>query len=53
MGSPAKAGPGRSIEDFVRGIKDGDRVVLSQAITLVESTRGHHRRARCGQKYVY
>ena len=29
----------RSVEDFVKGITKGDRTVLSQAITLVESTR--------------
>jgi LAO/AO transport system kinase len=29
----------RSVEDFVKGIIKGDRMILSQAITLVESTR--------------
>ena len=29
----------RSVEDFVKGIIKGDRVMLSQAITLIESTR--------------
>lgn len=29
----------RSVDDFVKGIIRGDRVMLSQAITLIESTR--------------
>jgi LAO/AO transport system kinase len=33
----------RSAADYVRGILDGDRVTLSQAITLLESTRPDHR----------
>ncbi len=32
----------RSVENFVEGILSGDRVMLSQAITLVESTRTDH-----------
>ncbi len=32
----------RTAEEFVQGIIDGDRVVLSQAITLLESTRREH-----------
>jgi len=32
----------RSVEAFVEGIRSGDRVVLSQAITLVESTKSEH-----------
>ncbi len=32
----------RSVETFVKGIRAGNRVVLSQAITLVESTRSEH-----------
>ena len=37
----------RPAEDYVAGIREGDRVVLSQAITLLESTRPDHReRAR-------
>lgn len=32
----------RSVDDFVEGILEGDRVILSQAITLVESTRTEH-----------
>lgn len=33
------SGRRRSVEQFVDGIRQGDRVVLSQAITLIESTR--------------
>ena len=33
----------RSAEEYVSGILDGDRVTLSQAITLLESTRSDHR----------
>lgn len=33
----------RTVEDYVTGIKETDRVVLSQAITLLESTRPSHR----------
>jgi LAO/AO transport system kinase len=33
----------RSADEYVRGILDGDRVTLSQAITLLESTRPDHR----------
>ena len=33
----------RSAADYVTGILDGDRVTLSQAITLLESTRPDHR----------
>lgn len=32
----------RSIEEYVSGIRAGDRVVLGQAITLVESARAEH-----------
>lgn len=36
-----------SVDDYVAGIRSGDRVVLSRAITLLESTRANHReRAR-------
>ena len=35
----------RSADDYVTGILDGDRVTLSQAITLLESTRPDHREA--------
>lgn len=35
----------RSADEYVRGILDGDRVALSQAITLLESTRPDHREA--------
>ncbi|MBK9336585.1 MAG: methylmalonyl Co-A mutase-associated GTPase MeaB [Lewinellaceae bacterium] len=34
--------PQRSAEEYVRGIRAGDRVVLAQAITLVESARPEH-----------
>jgi LAO/AO transport system kinase len=33
----------RSADEYVTGILDGDRVTLSQAITLLESTRPDHR----------
>jgi len=29
----------KSVKDFVKGIRKGDRLILSQAITLIESTR--------------
>lgn len=32
-----------SLNDYVAGIKNGDRTILSRAITLIESTRGEHR----------
>ncbi|HEX6983440.1 MAG TPA: methylmalonyl Co-A mutase-associated GTPase MeaB [Balneolaceae bacterium] len=32
-----------SLQNYVEGIKNGDRTVLSQAITLVESTKAEHR----------
>lgn len=32
-----------TLDDYVAGIRSGDRVVLSRAITLVESTRPDHR----------
>lgn len=32
----------RTVEEYVAGIRAGDRVVLGQAITLVESTRPEH-----------
>lgn len=32
----------RSVEEYVQGIKEGNRVVLSQAITLIESQRSNH-----------
>ncbi|MCP4441522.1 MAG: methylmalonyl Co-A mutase-associated GTPase MeaB [Aureispira sp.] len=32
----------RSVEEYVKGIKEGNRVVLSQAITLIESQRSSH-----------
>ena len=33
----------RSVDDYVTGVLNGDRVTLSQAITLLESTRSDHR----------
>ncbi|MEU0566076.1 methylmalonyl Co-A mutase-associated GTPase MeaB [Nonomuraea sp. NPDC005983] len=32
----------RSLEDYVQGVKDGSRVWIARAITLVESTRSDH-----------
>ena len=32
----------KSVQDYVEGIRNRDRVVLSQAITLLESTRNEH-----------
>lgn len=32
-----------SLDDYVHGIKNGDRTILSQAITLIESTKQEHR----------
>lgn len=32
-----------SIDDYVKGIKVGDRTILSRAITLIESTKPEHR----------
>lgn len=32
-----------SLDDYVEGIKNGDRTILSQAITLIESTKAEHR----------
>lgn len=32
-----------SLDDYVQGIKNGDRTILSQAITLIESTKSDHR----------
>lgn len=40
--SPSRS-DSRSADDYVNGIRDGDRVVLSRAITLLESTRSDHR----------
>ncbi|TNE67885.1 MAG: methylmalonyl Co-A mutase-associated GTPase MeaB [Bacteroidetes bacterium] len=34
--------PKRTVEEYVRGIRAGDRVILGQAITLVESARPEH-----------
>jgi LAO/AO transport system kinase len=39
---PSRSAP-QSTADYVSGILDGDRVTLSQAITLLESTRSDHR----------
>jgi LAO/AO transport system kinase len=32
-----------SLEDYVKGIKNGDRTILSRAITMIESTKASHR----------
>jgi LAO/AO transport system kinase len=32
-----------SLDDYVKGIKESDRTILSQAITLIESTKSEHR----------
>lgn len=32
-----------ALDDYVEGIKSGDRTILSQAITLIESTKSDHR----------
>ena len=32
----------QSVDDYVEGVLQGDRIVLSRAITLVESTRAEH-----------
>jgi len=43
----SSSGRRRTVEQFVDGIRRGDRVVLSQAITLIESTRpGDQEKAR-------
>ena len=38
-----KSGSPLSIEDYVNGIRAGDRSILSRAITLIESTRPEYR----------
>lgn len=35
--------PALSLDDYVQGITSGDRTILSQAITLIESTKSRHR----------
>lgn len=37
-----KEGRARSADEYVQGIRSGDRVLLSQAITLLESSRSNH-----------
>jgi len=37
-----KKNPDISVEQFIRGIENGDRVILAQAITLVESNAKQH-----------
>lgn len=32
-----------SVDDYVKGIKEGNRTILSRAITLIESTKSEHR----------
>lgn len=34
----------RTVDDYVTGIRESDRVILSQAITLLESTRPDHQK---------
>lgn len=45
LGSPSSQteSHSRSVDDYVTGIRSGDRVILSQAITLLESARPEHR----------
>lgn len=38
----ASARPIPSVEDFVQGVRDGDRVMLARAITLIESNAPAH-----------
>lgn len=33
-----------SLEDYVQGIREGDRTILSRAITLIESTKSEHQK---------
>ncbi|MGB8633374.1 MAG: methylmalonyl Co-A mutase-associated GTPase MeaB [Xanthobacteraceae bacterium] len=40
---PATPPPSQDVERFARGIRAGDRTVLSRAITLIESKRADHR----------
>jgi len=52
-----------TVDEYVEGIRAGNRVVLSRAITLIESTRtDHHEQAQAiiadgyagrGQEYIY
>lgn len=44
LNATKQSGPNRSrtVDDYVAGIRRGDRVILSQAITLLESTRPDH-----------
>ena len=37
--------PSPDIERIARGLRGGDRIVLSRAITLIESKRADHRRS--------
>ncbi|WMX15072.1 methylmalonyl Co-A mutase-associated GTPase MeaB [Aureispira sp. CCB-E] len=37
-----KKRPQRSLDEFLKGILDGNRIILSQAITLIESTQSKH-----------
>lgn len=44
---PRRGAPRRSADDYVNAIREGNRSILSQAITLTESTRpDHQERAR-------
>ncbi len=40
--SPRAKNHSKTVETYVKGIRNRDRVVLSQAITLLESTRSEH-----------
>ena len=40
---PSSPGRPRTADDYVEGLRNGDRVALSRAITLLESTRPDHR----------
>lgn len=40
--SKSARNPSKSVDEFVEGIRAGNRVVLSQAITLIESTKSEH-----------
>src|SRR5574344_1797748 len=39
---PVKKPVQRSVDDYVKGILAGNRMILSQAITLIESANAHH-----------
>ena len=41
--APPRAFAALCLEDYLAGVRGGDRAVLARAITLVESTRPEHR----------